>query len=55
MPALSETRSDITDRQSGWSVPIYPLILLAFGGLLTIAWICALALFAYNVIWWLIG
>ena len=55
MPALSETRSDVTDRQSGWLVPIHPVALLAFGGLLTVAWTCALALCAYNVLCWLIG
>ena len=55
MSALGETRSDVTDRRSGWLVPIYPVALLAFGVLLTVAWNCALALFAYNAICWLIG
>ena len=55
MPALSETRINITDRLSGWLVLIHPVALLAFGGLLTVAWACALALWAYDAVCWLIG
>jgi hypothetical protein len=55
MPALSETRRDATHQRSGWLGPIYPVACLAFGGLLTVAWIGALAFCAYHAICWLIG
>ena len=56
MRAPGEILEPATDRRPGRVViSIHPAAWLAFGGVLTVAWIGALALCAYNIVDWLAG
>jgi hypothetical protein len=42
-----------TNPRGGRLLSVFPIACLAIGGLLTLAWSCALALCTYNIVCWL--
>jgi hypothetical protein len=55
MRAIGEVQNDSADRYLVGFFAMHPVVWLAFGGLLSVAWVCALALWSYNMICWIVG
>lgn len=54
MQAISTLQATAADQRSG-RLTFFAPSLLAIGGMLTVAWTCALSLCAYDLLCWLFG